>query len=86
MTHQYCNAVSHQNSFLRIVSCKITVRAFLNRYISMKSLGVLMWTEGLNASKCMRFKMLTYLCGRGVSLGLVTSKTLHAGGNSSDET
>ena len=22
----------------------------------MKSLGVLMWTEGLNASKCMRFK------------------------------
>ena len=60
MTHQYCNAVLHQKSLLRIVLCNITFRAFSNRCVSTKSLGVLMWVEGLNASKCMRFKVLTY--------------------------
>ena len=27
---------------------------------SMKTLSVLVWTEGLNASKCMRFETKTY--------------------------
>ena len=33
----------------------------------MKTLGALVWTEGLNASKCMRFKTKTLWCGRGLS-------------------
>ena len=33
---------------------------------SMKTLSVLVWTESLNASKCMRFKTKTLYFGHGL--------------------
>ena len=40
----------------------------IHNKFSMKTLSVLVWTEGLNASKRMRFQTETRLCGRGLNL------------------
>lgn len=41
-------------------------RVFRSMRFFMKMLSVLVWTEGLNASRCMCFQTKTHGCGRGL--------------------
>ena len=43
----------------------------------MKTLSVLVWTEGLKASYCMRFQTKTHLRGQGRLEGKITTLHVH---------
>ena len=46
---------------------------FQNNAVLPKKLSVLVWTEGLNTSKCMRFQRKTHWCGQGLPLAFLSS-------------
>ena len=46
---------------------------------SIKTLSVLVWTEGLNASKCMHFQTKTHYCGQGLDQKLSFQAPSHFG-------
>ena len=65
--------------------CVFLLTHFQERFqidaFSVKTLSVLVWMEGLNASKCMCFQMLTHWCGQGLnqkpSLHLITLESIY---------
>ena len=62
--HRFDSVCFRQSTLIRHV-CVFVSTHFQERFqigdaFSMKTLSVLVWTEGLNASKCMRFQWKTH--------------------------